>query len=523
VRYAPRAPVALLGALAAVHRLPAFAGGSVNWTWGADKFGEPHWVDLSESVGKWTDAADIDALDELAWTAPAAASMRSFPAQFVAAVLALGTNVARPSDALLSDAAFADECAYLIWSSRAVRNLSDAHLLSRCVLKYSSARSKEQAEASSANSVSELVQGAKDEGCKDLLGQHYLPSFEAVYMATLAQALPATGSCAGGCPFGRPLCNGTRGCVRPTCADFKPLCNNNTDAGALARYLCGVTCGCDDLTSDLLWIGPNLGCLPQCKQAAKALANETCSDAQPGSAELAAFVGYSRAFELRFASMSTNAIVRAELGCFALNFEFHRQTLCDQESWSTDGAKSLVPFCPVSCGCIDDPSMPGCPRACRAPEPPTLRDLSDAQLAVANAVKATWNKRFGLNSPAYPPSCLDLNATVCDALRTAWHKHPCPVACGVDPTAPSTHPPAPPPQPPPLPPHPTCTHPPPLSHSRATGRAPRTPGKQSRSYRRRSAPAAMQDHDKAPLAQVTAAAQCRYPVHARCSSSESFS
>jgi hypothetical protein len=181
VRYAPRAPVALFGARAAVHRLPAFAGGSVNWTWTADKFGLPHWVDLSDEVGDWTVAADIEPLDELAWTAPAAASMRSFPAQFVAAVLALGTNVASPSAALPSDAAFADECVVLTWSMRKARNLSDAHLLSKCVPRGFSASSKEQAEASSATTVSELVQGLEDtaKGCKDLLGQHYNPVHEA--------------------------------------------------------------------------------------------------------------------------------------------------------------------------------------------------------------------------------------------------------------------------------------------------------------------------------------------------------
>ncbi len=384
----------------------------------------------------------------MAWTAPKNAPMRSFPAQFVAAVLALGTNVARPSAALLSDAAYNDECVLLLtWSARKARNLSDAHLLSKCVPRRFSVRSKEQAEASSARTVSELVQGEKSE-CKDLLGRYYAPfaalSTLAVYMATLTQALPATGSCAHGCPLSQPLCNGTLDCVRPTCADVKPLCNNDTDAGALARYLCGVTCGCDDLTSDLLWIGPNSGCLRKCQEkAAKASAEETCSDAPAGSAEHGALVEYSRAFELRFTGVLTNATVRSELGCFALNFEGDRPRLCDQEFWNTTyGAKSLVPFCPVSCGCIDDPSMPGCPSSCRAPEPPRLRDLSDAQLAVSNAVKATLNKQSGLNIPAYPPSCLGLSATDCDPLlRTAWHKHPCPVACGVDPTAASTPPP----------------------------------------------------------------------------------
>ncbi len=373
--------------------------------------------------------------------------MRSFPAQFVAAVLALGTNVARPSDALMSAAAFTDEC-YLGWYEREAVNLSDAHLLSRCVPYGSSMRSREQAEASSAKSVSDSVRESGVEYCGgDLLGTDaFAPYIEAVFIATLAQALhlPATSSCAGeergSCPLSRPLCNGTLGCVRPTCGDVTPLCNDNTDTGAMARFVCGVTCGCGDLTSDLLLIGPNSGCLPKCQEkAAKAVAETaTCADAQPGSAELAALLRYSGFFERQFPGWSaTNATVRAELGCFALNFDYSDAAmgLCDQEYWNaTKGAKSLLPYCPASCGCIGDPSKPGCPRACRAPEPPVLRDLSDAQLAVANAAMGTFDKQL----MAYPPTCLGITATDCDALLTSWHRHPCPVACGIDPGAAST-------------------------------------------------------------------------------------
>ena len=255
-------------------------------------------------------------------------------------------------------------------------------------------------------------------------------------MVKLAQSLAATGSCAGGCPLSRPLCkntNGTLGCVRPTCDDVKPLCNATSDTVALARFVCGVTCGCD-------WLGGISGCPSSCQEkAAKAVTETaTCSDAQPGSAELAALVNYSRAFELHYANyINTSATVRAELGCFALNFEPERQTLCNQALSSSYGFQSLLPFCPVSCGCIDNPSKPGCPTACSAPEPPTLRDLSDAQLAVANAARATYNE---VNAPPYPPSCSGLNATDCDPLLTVWYKHPCPVACGIDPDAASASP-----------------------------------------------------------------------------------
>jgi hypothetical protein len=100
--------------------------------------------------------------------------------------------------------------------------------------------SREQAEASSAKSVSDSVRESGVEYCGDLLGTDaFAPYIEAVFMATLAQVLhlPATSSCAGeergSCPLSRPLCNGTLGCVRPTCGDVTPLCNDNTDTGAL--------------------------------------------------------------------------------------------------------------------------------------------------------------------------------------------------------------------------------------------------------------------------------------------------
>ena len=105
----------------------------------------------------------------MAWTAPADALMLSFPAQFVAAVLALGTNVARPSAALMSAAAFNDEC-LLDWPAREGRNLSDAHLLSRCLPCGSVFETSDRAAALSARTVSELVQESDFAVCGDVLG-----------------------------------------------------------------------------------------------------------------------------------------------------------------------------------------------------------------------------------------------------------------------------------------------------------------------------------------------------------------
>jgi hypothetical protein len=71
------------------------------------------------------------------------------------------------------------------------------------------------------------------------------------------------------------------------------------------------------------------------REVAKDEDDATSSDAQPGSAELAGLVGYSRAFALLFSGSSytnwscTNASVRATLDCFALNVEAYASDLCD--------------------------------------------------------------------------------------------------------------------------------------------------------------------------------------------------
>ena len=383
---------------------------------------------MSEEVRQWALAAE-KTVPVVAWELPERAKTSSLNALFVNAVLSRGTNMTMP--------AFTDKCAFS-WSGAAEQNLSDALWLSACVPKKYLVRTEEQAKALSAKPVSDLVVESGIDTCADVLGDRgsegiISPQDQATYMAILVEALPATGSCTGGCPLGRPLCNGngTDRCVTPTCQDVKALCYNNTDAGALARFMCSVTCGCDRLASALLWIGPEHGCLPACQKRAEFEANySSCSDAQPGSPKLAALVEYSSAFALNVANKSlTSASVRAKLGCFALQFErdTELQNLCDQNYWiTTRGAKSLLPFCPASCGCILNPSKRGCPGTCTLRQPPRLHDLSDAQLRY---VASTFPRTS--DTAAYPQSCLGLNATVCDALRTVWHKHPCPVACNL--------------------------------------------------------------------------------------------
>jgi hypothetical protein len=408
-----------------------------------NKFGSPISVDLTDAVGTWSTSRQLDPPPSMGWTSPADAPLLTIAAQFVDAVLKLGSNADRPSDGLMSMVAYNAEC-YLSWSEMEDRNLSGALVLSSCVPYEAFGKTKELAQASAAEAVSDLVEYfrliTETDDCADMHSTSFLPRHEGVMMAKLVEALPQTGSCVGGCPFGRPLCNGTT-CVRPTCDDIMPLCNAGGNAGALARYACGVTCGCDSPTSALVWTGPNSGCRPTCQEAARSAArNARCSDAQPGSAEFAALATYSRAKDQFFIS-SVNATVKAALGCFALNFDF--PDICDADA-TADDSKSFVPFCPVTCGCIDDPSRPGCPGTCDATdaaEPPTpvCRDLSDAQLVLASDTRVAWYKLNGLTRPdPYPPSCVGANETVCahlgidldrDGGRLPAWKHPCPVAC----------------------------------------------------------------------------------------------
>ncbi len=161
----------------------------MSWAWARDKFGSPWWVDLSDEVGNWTDARSIEPPPELAWTAPADASNRSLPAQFVAAVLALGTNVAHPSDTLMSSEAFADECR-ISWSTRAARNPSDAHLLSSCVLYESWVSSKDQVAAYSAQSVSDLVRESHGgDHCVDMLDADHFDGLVRSHLPVVPAAL----------------------------------------------------------------------------------------------------------------------------------------------------------------------------------------------------------------------------------------------------------------------------------------------------------------------------------------------
>ena len=126
-------------------------------------------------------------------------------------------------------------------------------------------------------------------GCQDVLDHStFSASYGNVFMKYLVDnmlppATPANGSCEGGCPFLRPLCNGTS-CIRPSCADLVQagmrcsgakqervergkaqlagecsLGEAGVDALTLAQSMCSATCGCSRVPA-----GDSGGCLPEC-------------------------------------------------------------------------------------------------------------------------------------------------------------------------------------------------------------------------------------------------------------------
>ncbi len=172
------------------------------------------------------------------------------------------------------------------------------------------------------------------------------------------------------------------------------------------------------------------------------------------------------------------------LGCFAVNVEFFRaEVLCDlavSDASSSPltfparikrdaGKKSFMSFCPVTCGCLETPTLPGCPEdrnnVCELGFHGRCRDLSDTALAVLNELLSNrWNPgdhkysltvfltrspeprlssaasvRNGARVRVYPQTCAGIDAAACTALafdhqarrRVPFWKHPCPVACGV--------------------------------------------------------------------------------------------
>jgi hypothetical protein len=435
----------------------------------------PVWVDLSKEVDGWATAADKDAPPNATWTRPdELAPMVSLQEVFVDTMLSLSASGDGPA------------------ASKPVGKRScDAGVLT-CLPHETRVENTDLAATIMGSEVAKLVTGWQIPICTDVLDStFYLPAAERnAYMAMLVEAITVKkDSCKEGCPFGLPLCEGGK-CIALKCADVKRagLCEDyTTNVGNLARAVCSRACECNSARSALFFDDESHGCLPQCvKEASDTF---TCWDIKPNWPALQAFAQAPAVVDKSTGyGLVINATGWEALGCFAVNVEFFRaEVLCDlavgppatnlgfamtfPAGIKRDaGKKSFMSLCPVMCGCLETPTLPGCPVACKSyPKKPTnddkveptCHDLSDTGLAVLNEriLSNQWNLNYQTRSPdtrlssaatvrnnpdrftrlpLFPPTCVGVDAAACTALgfdkngqRVPFWKHPCPVACGV--------------------------------------------------------------------------------------------
>ena len=169
----------------------------------------------------------------------------------------------------------------------------------------------------------------------------------------LSQEFPPD-KCPGGCSNHlMPLCKAGQ-CVRPSCADAKPLCDADTQAGYAVRGLCGKTCGCHKGTGALFLNGNGFGCAPSCQSAMKKRTDSMpCQDAAVGSKTLTALAHSIIEFGKRnalddFVSLGKSLRVR---GCATVRFDSSlRNYLCgDFLSYDNKHFKGLRAVCKRSC------------------------------------------------------------------------------------------------------------------------------------------------------------------------------
>ncbi len=386
-------------------RVAGCAGGPVDWAFGVDKFGFPHFVNLSEAVGTWSILWDKAPPKWSNWySRDEEAAQLSLQAKFVDTVLSSAPNCNRVDREL---------CTFLLRDLDG-QNLSATFPWLCCMLQDAREDNMVELQADVESTVSTLAQrwAGRKGSCSDLLGsgeEFVTAYYEGVAMAILASGIiddrlldarsadanqsRAETKCEGACPFFQPLCTTDGRCVRPSCSDAKPLCRKQGNDGAMARLMCSGTCGCSDPLSDLFIVGRDSGCLPTCQSARQRLQAEgtkdrlksssfaspapgTCTNAKPDSKELRALVQFatSRAV-VDYFHLDDNGTLRtvwATLGCFALNV-YDKRSLCDLDgSLSANGMKSFMPFCPVTCGCtFDRLRSTGCPDPCKGVEMPT--------------------------------------------------------------------------------------------------------------------------------------------------------
>lgn len=428
-------------------------GGNVNWAFGIDKIGFPHWVDLSETVRNWADATSKTAPPPRPW--PLADDVLPlFEARFVEGINAM--ELSGSTNAVCNS----ELCGKSI-SELEILGISESDYPWQCCLaNYGSKEgSLESALLGVAGPVSALAfQHSATLGvCGDLLGGVVLEAtVEGAMMNSFASALATTlgftqnDGCKGGCPFLSPLCKAGR-CVKVSCDDMKTACNENSETGMQARLMCSKTCGCGSLHDEaLLYHGKDFGCNQHClSEFEQKLAHRACTDFPPGSADLTDYAT-SKTMATRMLPLNMSADVWSALGCRAVDFlDIYMGEFCDLSGgMAATGLKSFRAFCPVACKCTaGDPNCPGlCPSE---PFPRPCTDLSPAQLQAVNTIMDQVQGRPPYTEYLPRLSCATATATVCSVLNRRYNDtdplavfknyddtgplpaiyHPCPATC----------------------------------------------------------------------------------------------
>jgi hypothetical protein len=332
------------------------AGGPVDWAYGVDKFGLPLYTTLGADVSSWLDKWGKDPFEPRVWSRPAEETAQvTLHSKFVDTVLTSPQEDSR-CNAIL--------CQLKVPELDSM-NMADTFPWGCCLAQFYSVESTlGVVQIETALATPELVVKWSPElgSCGDLLNSGSSRNslnavLEGIAMDRLARLMNTDGSnCEGGCPFLRPLCNGTQ-CVRPTCQAVKEngLCRLDGDDGALVRLVCSVTCGCNDPLSNLVRYGSQSGCPLQCaKDGAKRLLRRDCEDARPNSTAWTSLVDFATAnatVDIYFAADPPHGVrLWSTLGCFAVFLYGDGGGLCDADgSFSKLGTQSFRSFCPQTC------------------------------------------------------------------------------------------------------------------------------------------------------------------------------
>eukprot|EP00927_Polykrikos_kofoidii_P008654 TRINITY_DN13605_c0_g1_i1.p1 TRINITY_DN13605_c0_g1~~TRINITY_DN13605_c0_g1_i1.p1 ORF type:complete len:729 (+),score=99.30 TRINITY_DN13605_c0_g1_i1:73-2259(+) len=178
--------------------------------------------------------------------------------------------------------------------------------------------------------------------------------------------------------------DGTKGLSSEfVCSEYKPFCDESTYS--IVRWLCPLTCGCDDATSGLLFgrQGPWGGCAFACEAALRQEQNLPCSDLSVTSIA-AKDAADTRAWERYWKSYYNLVAERAPSAASILDALIDEKisngcngtTVCPVTAAdfcnSNDnilvgyGARSMVSFCPETCcrARRNASKSPDCPSAC---------------------------------------------------------------------------------------------------------------------------------------------------------------